>query len=773
MNQNAVDSRSNNQTMPLALHSLGWRNFQDLCGSILRHEFGQSFKTFADSNDGGRDGAYYGKWERSQLSKGSQGFAQGATVLQCKFTIKADSTLSLSMLEDELGKITKLVHDRLCDNYVLITNARVTGDAERKICAAIKLLGVKEVYVQDGNWVCDTIKQNQSLRLYVPRVYGLGDLSQIIDARSYIQAQELLDQLDGLSTFVVTKSYQKAADAIKNEGFVLLLGEPSSGKSVIAATLAMAAADKWNSLVIRVSNAEEFKDHWNPNEPNQFFWIDDAFGAVRHSQSLTDGWAKILPAEVNTAIKKGAKVVMTSRDYVYKQAKPLLKDYAFPLLKESQVVIDVSALSLDEKRRILYNHLKRGRQPKEFRAKIKPHLDEIAHVKKFLPEVARRFSVPSFTKHIDPSSKSQVVNFMENPKDYLSDVFDELEPKHQAVMALIYGSEKLTSPVRLDPNEAGVMGRFGANTSDILSALHDLEGTFLRYNRNKGEWRFHHPTIREGFARYIIQSPELTDILIQGFSLVDILEQVDCGTGKVEGQLIRLQPSLYDQVLDRLNVFWDIYSSADGYTSYYLRLRLLNFLNRGNKQFLQRAMTKHRDLIERIMEDSLSGEIIGNPAIPYAGRLLDFDMLDQSMKEKIADYYMDVSVSIPDGSWLTYVPARKLIDDSHATTILANVRLNFVPEVDSTIDEWETNDNSEIEDYYSELRNTIDEYRLQFTDDEDAYQRLTEGLGRIEEIEDERARFQSGSYEDGLYDDDRPTPPVILAERNIFDDVDV
>ena len=44
------------------LHTLGWRAFQDLCAVVIRTVWGQSVLVFADSNDAGRDGAFYGIW---------------------------------------------------------------------------------------------------------------------------------------------------------------------------------------------------------------------------------------------------------------------------------------------------------------------------------------------------------------------------------------------------------------------------------------------------------------------------------------------------------------------------------------------------------------------------------------------------------------------------------------------------------------------------------------------------------------------------------------
>jgi hypothetical protein len=82
------------------LHTLGWRAFQDLCAAVLREVLGQSVQSFADSNDAGRDGAFYGIWhDVPGLAKGDH--FVGPFVLQCKHTRIPSATLTLSALEDE------------------------------------------------------------------------------------------------------------------------------------------------------------------------------------------------------------------------------------------------------------------------------------------------------------------------------------------------------------------------------------------------------------------------------------------------------------------------------------------------------------------------------------------------------------------------------------------------------------------------------------------------------------------------------------------------
>ena len=122
----------------------------------------------------------------------------------------------------------------------------------------------------------------------------------------------------------------------------------------------------------------EFSERWNPDEPTQLFWIDDAFGITQYEDDLVRDWNRTL-SRLPAMLKNGATIVMTSRDYIYKMARDELKRDTFPLLHEAQVVIDVQELNIDEKRQILYNHIKLGSQPRGFRSKIKPHLETAAN----------------------------------------------------------------------------------------------------------------------------------------------------------------------------------------------------------------------------------------------------------------------------------------------------------------------------------------------------------------------------------------------------------
>jgi hypothetical protein len=404
---------------------------------VLREVWGQSVSQFADSNDGGRDGAFYGTWDDYAQVLSLRDAPAGPFVLQCKHVKSSEATLGPADLREEYSKARTLVDRGLCRTYVVMTNARVTGASEAEIRLKLRDAGVEHPIVLPYHWICETIASNRRLRLYVPRVYGLGDLSQILDERAYAQTMELMaPENEQISTFVVTGPYLKAARALEEHGFVLILGEPAVGKSVIALMLAIGAADNWNCRTIKASTASELVSHWNPHEPGQFFLVDDAFGAVRHHEPLSHEWSRNMD-RIMMAVRRGARVVLTSRSYIYKDARRFLKEYSYPLMAESQVVVNAEDLTKDEKEQILYNHLEFGDQLVEVKRRMKPFLEAAAAAEPFRPEAARRLGLRSYTANLRITDAG-LTSFMSTPRAVLRDVFDQLGRNEHAALTLVF-----------------------------------------------------------------------------------------------------------------------------------------------------------------------------------------------------------------------------------------------------------------------------------------------------------------------------------------------
>jgi len=326
------------------LHKLGWKAFQDLCVAIVEERLKQPVQTFLPTNDAGRDGAFTGRWN---------GNVKGESTIQCKFTSKKDKNLTLSMLNDELSKVKHLVKNGLADDYIILTNHPITGASELKIKNAFQNIGVGRCRVFHRDWIVQRIYDSPTLRMMVPRLYGLSDLTGILDARAYKQAQLILSEMgENLQKLVVTEAHRKSVRAISEHNFVLLLGSPAAGKSTIGASLAIGAADIWKCSTIKSSSPEHLERHLDP-DGGQFFWIDDAWGSTQYQRDRTEAWNQILPL-IQGAMKKGSRFLFTSRDYIWQSAKKELKTQSLPLLAKSQVIINVHEITTEEKARILY-----------------------------------------------------------------------------------------------------------------------------------------------------------------------------------------------------------------------------------------------------------------------------------------------------------------------------------------------------------------------------------------------------------------------------------
>ena len=142
---------------------------------------------------------------------------------------------------------------------------------------------------------------------------------------------------------------------------------------------------------------------------------------------------------MKAALNGGARIILTSRDYIYAAARSNLKASSFPHLEEAKVVIKVAEFTKTEREQILYNHLKLGSQPSSFLEKLEPKwLEAVAEEPHFLPEIARRLGDPVFTRHIHSVDRRNLMEFFKRPKEFLLELISNLDAGSQAALGLIH-----------------------------------------------------------------------------------------------------------------------------------------------------------------------------------------------------------------------------------------------------------------------------------------------------------------------------------------------
>ncbi len=754
--------------MMFNLHTLGWYNFQRLCLTIMSEVLGQTLSSFLSSHDGGRDGAFEGIWKPAKNAPQ----LEGKFVIQCKFTSKQGKGLQLSDIKDETEKAVRLVQNKRCDIYVLMTNAGVSGALHEKLCDLLIRAGVKHPLILGETWIVDQILKNKILRLYVPRVYGLGDLSQILDERAYAQGKALLESMrDDLKKFVITDAYNKAACALAEYNYVLLIGEPAAGKTTIASALAMAAADNWQLSVMKLDHPQDM-EHWNPDEPSQFFWIDDAFGVTQYQSHLADRWNRVL-SKMKTMLSRGGKIVMTSRDYIYNSAISALKSGAFPLFRQSQVIVNVQALTARERREILYNHLRMGTQPQCFLAVVKKHLEKVADHPRFIPEIARRLAAPFFTKSVTIYEK-ELLDFVEKRESVLVEILQGLDADSSAALALIYmRNGQLTGLSKLTGTESDALMRLQSDWGRCLRALQALEGSLvIRVDENHHDiWKFKHPTIGDAYAQLLGNNRELLDIFIQGSSAVKLMEQVTCGDMGIKNAVI-LPALLFKPVAEKIT-FAQVYAES-GFSRYEALAKIYQFLiERCASEFLVLYIQMNPAILHNI--SLLVLPLYRSKEVNLAARLDKFGILPGFFREKIVERIMELAGRGQDLDIFLYDQPRGLLTSGEIERIRQRVFNELIPNLENVFDDLVFNypDSVYPSEYMDGFENVLHGLQYEFGDD-DHIQLITDNLLiRVNEWvdektrEDEEQKNQTTFRQPEKHEHSHPT-----TERSIFDDVD-
>jgi hypothetical protein len=442
----------------------------------------------------------------------------------------------------------------------------------------------------------------------------------------------------------------------------------------------MASIDLWGSSVIKAETPAQVGDRWNPDKPSQFFWVDDAFGDLQYESSRAFGWNGFFP-KVQAALKRGARIVMTSRDYIYNRARQDLKMSAFPLLKESHVTIDVKDLSVLEKQQILYNHIKLGNQPASFRTQVKPFLDDISHDQALVPEVVRRLGDSAFTEGLVLTLEN-LRDFVEKPEAYLLEVVAGLDPASRAALALIFmRNGKLASPVVLSLDEYSALERLDSNLGGSVRALEALKDSFVRFAVVEGEscWIFKHPTIADALATYLTSTHELIGIYLSGTPLDKLLRRSTCGDVGVERAII-IKPPFFDAVLTRL-------LKATGWE---IRDRIHLFLtHRCSKEFLQLWISRSREALDGIAEPGLYLSAVSETGLVV--RLHRLGLLPEDVRRRFVEAVVRYAVSGEDGYVVHHKPLRSMLTQDEETDLLKRLRTELVPNLGDVRRTWQSN----------------------------------------------------------------------------------
>lgn len=757
------ERRAHGPWSDLALHTIGWRAFQDLSSQVCEVVLGRPVEVFREAQDGGQDAVFL-------IPAGTDVPPIGT--VQCKHTSDAMKALKLSDLTAEINHIEELVKAGQADTYVFMTNMSVDAPVAAAMRARLRALGVRKPHILGRQYIVRVIRSSARLRALVPQVYGLGDLTSIVDERLSEQSRALLDSwIPKLRTYVPTQAHRAAVNAISEHGVVLLLGNPSSGKSAIGAIVSTIASENPDNTVLALTSPRDFEAGWNPNDPGRFFWIDDAFGSNVLRDDYVQDWTSAF-SKLRAAIKHGNRFLLTSRKHIYEAARRRLGQRNLAQFADGSAVVDVGELTFEEKAQILYNHVNFGEQSQSWRSSVKPHLDAVAAVRDFLPGIAERLGDPNFTKSLAPR-ESSLVRFMKEPTEHLIDTVNALDDQLQAALILVYVHQAGFDPNNHDASAAQAVAELtGYTLTKIQDCFAELKGSFLKLSGS--EWTFAHPTISDALTEILRQKPHMMAALIRGATIDTILSSFTCEGSPLIRDALVTPTSLDDALVARLG------RTPDELHRNWMLFHFLSY--RSSEAVFVKVVEQFPNLLRRSCWHS---DLASNdPQIATYARVHRLSVLPDDLRLEVVDKLESAVLNSLDISFFDEPQMLALIPPLRLIGVGLALRTNVLPSLEERIDEItvDADLDEEPDSHFRKLLGVLD-CIAEIGVDTDAAVLINDARDHvkssIEALEERKRKHEEGAEDEADWThivtqkkEDTPPPTPVVTKRSVFEDVD-
>lgn len=476
------------------LDELGWEQFEALCQAVLKAKLGLDVEAWGGHSDLGRD-AYWAFTGTHPLLQGGV----GPFLFQAKFVQNANSAGAKPgrALEQAVSAECKAINARSnhgtlgkFQTYVLLTNAPLSSQLRMRVTGKLQtaLPGIT-VRAWGSEDLCRLLTDVPHVRAAFPQLLGLSDLetilANVVDKSLVHRSRACLESaLELEQTFVPTATFLEALELLTQHHFVVLRGPPEVGKTTIA----------------RIIGLRKFQEGWQCHEcqsPKDFFQlrahgqrqvfiVDDAFGSTEYRPECARAWSDNLDA-VLRSLGPDCWIVWTSRSAPLEQAlnRMNLQGKAENFPAASNLLVDASSLSPEERAQILYRHVECASLPERLKKSFHSRVLEAAAHQHFTPFRARRWIERlrkyTWTEEVSATDELLGKTFLEEflaPSEMMRKSLQQLPDEHRAMLISLLDIHE--SPME-QANIADAFHRlFPEMEADVRQHLDELEGHCLR-----------------------------------------------------------------------------------------------------------------------------------------------------------------------------------------------------------------------------------------------------------------------------------------------------
>jgi hypothetical protein len=502
------------------LQTLSWTEFEDLTRDLLQKEFGIFIESFTTGKDSGID-------LRFALTSDKK------SIVQCK------SVNNFNSLYRQLKKEKPKLFDKCIDRYYISTTAGLTPNGKNKIYELFNPYIKDEADILGKDDIINLISKHQEIekKYYKLWLTSTNVLQILLNARIYNSSNFQIEQIkEDARIYVHNESYNKAQDILHKNHYIIISGIPGIGKTTLAKMLVYnLITDGINDLIYLNSNiGEGYKSYQESTK--QVFLFDDFLG----KNFLEDKLIRNEDQQLLDFIRKISKTknkyfIMTTREYILKQAQQ-----KYELLNRNDIdiakcIIDLAQYTLLVRGEILYRHLYFSDIPKiwlQELVKNQRYLEIISH-KNYNPRIIETIIDRKEWASTQPDIYFSVFSsYFDNPESVWKHAFEQQISPIARIIVIILGS--INGLVEIDTLKnatknyylSDIVSYIGDFNIDFEKALKELTGSFIKIEkdrRNVNAIEFHNPSISDFVQSYFLNNMDIIESLIKKCICLDQL----------------------------------------------------------------------------------------------------------------------------------------------------------------------------------------------------------------------------------------------------------
>jgi adenylate kinase family enzyme len=617
--------------------------FEDLTKDLLEKKMRLDLESFGAGRDNGID-LRYSKSKNNDL------------VVQCK-RYKSYTSLK-SALKKEKPKLQKLNPRR----YMIATTVPLNPARKAEITAILSpyimqpadILGLTEINSLISRY--PTVEKKH-YKLWLASSAVLRNLlhSQVMNQSEL----ELGNVKKNLLTYAENPSYSEALKILQKNHFVIISGLPGIGKTTLARVLVyrLLGDKQFDEFVFISGSVDEAYEMFDAHK-KQLFLFDDFLGTNFLEQKIgRNEDSRLLEFIKMVNRSKNTTLILTTREYILKQAQGVFRQLDDGAVKRGKYIIDLSEYTKLVKAKILYNHLFVAKMPAKYLnefLKQKVYKSIINH-KNYNPRLIEvvlsekpweAFSVREFPQ--------AMIAYFDNPHRIWENIYEnEISENARSILEVLLTA---TAPIKLEDLVTAVRRYLRSKGADgsrakIDKALKELDGTFITSEVHKDEGvvvNFQNPSVYDFLRDYYgsARQDDLCDV-IRSAQFLNQLTEVFSYDLVTYGGKISMNASLRAVMIEKImqdftDLKWSAYSRSALYSSHIAGYHEPSLAEKIYKVLFGLNLVTVPEINDLMLERYKLHLAAGSGSVPYVTESLE---LLEHFHEALTDEEIDTAVA--------------------------------------------------------------------------------------------------------------------------------